>query len=125
MTLDADLESLNQLRADTTRVLSSTHYQIEAPTDELVALPEPAIEPIVEIEAPTDPDATHLFWNTWLDEMQVRQVELRPHLQKFHVTTLDDLPEDQREAFRLTVNDALTRPTPAPRSRKRRGVQVG
>lgn len=140
ITLDADLDAVVQLRADTTRVLSSTHYQIEAPSDDMVvvpedavetleqsipALPEPAHEPAPEPAPAPDPDAAHLIWQNWVDTIKTQGVYLQPFLSKFHITSLSELPEAQRGAFRLTVEDSLKQQAPArPRSRARRGVTI-
>lgn len=69
LVLDANIEGVNQLRNDTTRILSSAQLQIEAP-EEVNPLSDPVDEVIVEDASVIDQEATLASVQAALDERQ-------------------------------------------------------
>ena len=135
LTLDANVEGINQLRNDSTRILQHAQYQIEGPVEENPA--QDPVDLVVEAEEPDAPakeatpsaatpsgpappppappnkdqPADHAFADflAWMEEDNDKKGVLKQVKQKFRLSSLANLPPEKQEQFRLTCEDYLRR----------------
>jgi hypothetical protein len=123
--LDATIDGINKLREDSTRVLQTARYQIEAPSEEGPSVDPPDIvqedppEDVIEatattvtVEEPATPEAhPDNSWEDFLIAMQEEdegRVILETVRKRMRLSTLEHLPPEKKRMFRLTCEDLLT-----------------